>query len=114
MPQITVDTVNNGTYHDAYQQPFTGSDMHQIAKIFMTGRSQAVRLPVEFRFDVEEVFIRRDPDTGDVVLSRRPNSWDDLIDLVRKNAGQDLSIPRRQIRELRDPFSNIKKLIGVK
>jgi antitoxin VapB len=77
--------------------------MHQTAKIFMTGRSQAVRLPVEFRFDVEEVFIRRDPDTGDVVLSRRPNNWDDLIDLVRKNAGQDLSIPRRQIRELRDP-----------
>jgi antitoxin VapB len=35
--------------------------MHQTAKIFMTGRSQAVRLPVEFRFDVEEVFIRRDP-----------------------------------------------------
>jgi hypothetical protein len=29
--------------------------------------------------------------------------------LVRKNAGQDLSIPRRQIRELRDPFRNIKK-----
>ncbi len=88
--------------------------MHQTAKIFMTGRSQAVRLPVEFRFDVEEVFIRRDPDTGDVVLSHRPNNWDDLIDLVRKNAGQDLSIPRRQIRELRDPFSTIKKLIGVK
>ena len=83
--------------------------MHQTAKIFMTGRSQAVRLPVEFRFDVEEVFIRRDPDTGDVVLSRRPKNWDDLIDLVSKNAGQDLSIPRRQIRELRDPFSNIKK-----
>ena len=109
MPQITVDTVKGGTYHDAYQQPLTGPDMHQTAKIFMTGRSQAVRLPVEFRFDVEEVFIRRDPVTGDVVLSRRPNNWDDLIDLVRKNAGQDLSIPRRQIRELRDPFRNIKK-----
>ena len=109
MPQISVDTVKMGTYHDVYQQPFLGADMHQTAKIFMTGRSQAVRLPVEFRFDVDEVFIRRDPDTGDVVLSRRPNNWDDLIELVRKNAGQDLSIPRRQIRELRDPFSNIKK-----
>jgi antitoxin VapB len=109
MPQISVDTAMIGTYHDVYPQSFSGADMHQTAKIFMTGRSQAVRLPVEFRFDVDEVFIRRDPDTGDVVLSRRPNNWDDLIELVRKNAGQDLSIPRRQIRELRDPFSNMKK-----
>ena len=109
MPQILVDIANIGTYHDAYQQSFAGADMHQTAKIFMTGRSQAVRLPVEFRFDVDEVFIRRDPDTGDVVLSRRPNNWDDLIELVRNNADQDLSIPRRQFRELRDPFSNIKK-----
>ena len=44
--------------------------MQQTAKIFATGRSQAVRLPLEFRFDVAEVFIRRDPATGDVVLSR--------------------------------------------
>lgn len=34
--------------------------MHSTAKIFATGRSQAVRLPLEFRFDVPEVFIRRD------------------------------------------------------
>ena len=42
--------------------------MQQTAKIFATGRSQAVRLPLEFRFNVAEVFIRRDPATGDVVL----------------------------------------------
>ena len=41
----------------------------RTAKIFMTGRSQAVRLPAEFRFDTDEVFIRRDAETGDVVLS---------------------------------------------
>lgn len=29
------------------------------AKVFWTGRSQAVRLPKEFRFDVEEVTVRR-------------------------------------------------------
>ena len=28
--------------------------MGQIAKVFMTGRSQAVRLPAEFRFDTAE------------------------------------------------------------
>ena len=30
-----------------------------IAKLFKTGRSQAVRLPKEFRFDGKEVRIRR-------------------------------------------------------
>ena len=39
------------------------------------GRSQAVRLPLEFRFDVAQVFIRHDPATGDVVLSRKPGNW---------------------------------------
>lgn len=29
------------------------------AKVFWTGRSQAVRLPKEFRFDVDEVSIRK-------------------------------------------------------
>ncbi len=50
--------------------------MTQKAKLFMNGRSQAVRLPAAFRFDASEVFIRRDPLSGDVILSRRPPTWD--------------------------------------
>ena len=42
----------------------------------MYGRSQAVRLPAAYRFDATEVFIRRDPVSGDVILSRRPPTWD--------------------------------------
>jgi antitoxin VapB len=53
----------------------------RTAKLFTTGRSQAVRLPVEFRFDGSEVFIRRDPKTGDVILSRKPDSWEGLFAL---------------------------------
>jgi antitoxin VapB len=49
--------------------------MGRIAKLFKNGRSQAVRLPAEFRFQETEVYIRRDPETGDVILSRRPGSW---------------------------------------
>ena len=41
--------------------------MRQTAKVFMNGRSQAVRLPKEFRFEGTEVAIRRDPATGEVV-----------------------------------------------
>ena len=40
----------------------------------MKGRSQAVQLPEQFRFSVDEVYIRRDPGTGDVILSENlPN-----------------------------------------
>ena len=56
--------------------------MNQTAKIFMNGRSQAVRLPADFRFDTEEVFIRRDPKSGDVILSQRPApppDWDSFL-----------------------------------
>ena len=81
--------------------------MHQTAKIFATGRSQAVRLPLEFRFDVAEVFIRHDPVTGDVVLSRKPADWQGLLDAVVQNAGDDLLVERRPVPTphlRRDPF----------
>jgi antitoxin VapB len=53
--------------------------MSQLAKLFTNGRSQAVRLPAAYRFDTKEVFIRQDPATGDVILSRKPASWDDFF-----------------------------------
>lgn len=56
--------------------------MRQVAKLFMNGRSQAVRLPAAFRFDGEEVYIRQDPGTGDVILSRKPGSWEDLFKMA--------------------------------
>jgi len=55
--------------------------MH-TAKLFMNGRSQAVRLPVNFRFDCDEVYIRKDPETGDVIISRKPGSWEDYFQLL--------------------------------
>lgn len=51
----------------------------RTAKIFMTGRSQAVRLPAEFRFDTDQVYVRRDAKTGDVVLSRRSGDWQEFF-----------------------------------
>jgi antitoxin VapB len=58
--------------------------MRRTAKIFRNGRSQAVRLPAEFRFEGKEVFIRQDSVTGDVVLSRRPDSWESFFELADK------------------------------
>lgn len=47
----------------------------RTAKLFKNGNSQAVRLPEEFRFSGDKVYIRRDPRTGDVILSSKPKDW---------------------------------------
>jgi antitoxin VapB len=60
-----------------------GIIMSQSAKIFINGRSQAVRLSAAYRFNCNEVSIRRDPKTGDVILSRKPRTWDDFVDLLK-------------------------------
>jgi antitoxin VapB len=49
------------------------------AKVFMNGRSQAVRIPAEYRFASEEVYIRRDPQNGDLILSEAPGDWDEIF-----------------------------------
>ena len=61
---------------------FPGVPVRKTAKLFKNGRSQAVRLPSDFRFTSREVFIRKDPESGDVILSRKPGSWDDLFALA--------------------------------
>ena len=42
------------------------------ARVFRNGRSQAVRIPAEYRFKTDEVYIRHNPDTGELILSERP------------------------------------------
>jgi antitoxin VapB len=56
--------------------------MPRTAKLFMNGRSQAVRLPSEFRFDGDEVSIRKDPQTGDVILSRKAKNFESFFKLL--------------------------------
>ncbi len=71
-----------GIYYGMY--PHEGDHiMSHTAKLFMTGRSQAVRLPLEYRFEGSEVFVRRDPQTGDVILSRKPDSWQGFFALAQ-------------------------------
>jgi antitoxin VapB len=54
------------------------------ARVFMSGRSQAVRIPVEYRFKTDEVYIRRDPQSGDLILSQAPGGWDDIYAALDK------------------------------
>lgn len=84
----------------------------RTAKLFTTGRSQAVRLPMEFRFEGKEVLVRRDPETGDVILSRKPDWWDGLFELYGKgDAAGDFMGPadRDQPPQDRDPFEGWKE-----
>lgn len=49
------------------------------AKVFMSGRSQAVRIPARFRFSISEVYIRRDAKNGDLILSQGPGSLQEIF-----------------------------------
>jgi antitoxin VapB len=66
------------------------------AKLFKNGRSQAVRLPKEFRFEGTEVAIRRDPATGEVILAPAPaepsigfDEWFALYDAIPDDAPEE-------------------------
>ena len=80
--------------------------MMNTAKIFWTGRSQAVRLPKEFRFDTETVHIRRHGNT--VVLEPIVENWA-WLDAICGNLDQDFvrgacEQPEQQNRPTLDEF----------
>ncbi len=72
----------------------------KTAKLFQNGQSQAVRLPKEFRFSGNEVFIKRVGNA--VILFPIANSWDiliDSLDLFDKDFSIDRNQPQLEKRE---------------
>ncbi|MBI4651163.1 antitoxin [Candidatus Desantisbacteria bacterium] len=71
------------------------------AKIFTNGRSQAVRLPKDFRFNAKEVYINK---IGDVVMLISKNTpWKNLINSLDKFSDDfmtERNQPENQKREL--------------
>jgi antitoxin VapB len=70
------------------------------AKLFINGRSQAVRLPKEYRFEGSEVFIKKVGNT--VVLIPATESWRTLIDSLDRFSEDFMEIreqPAEQARE---------------
>jgi antitoxin VapB len=57
----------------------------RIAKLFKNGASQAVRLPAEFRFKGDRVYVFRDEKTNNVILSEKPGSqvWDEFFEFMK-------------------------------
>jgi len=76
--------------------------MAKTAKLFMNGRSQAVRLPVEYRFLGREVLIERQGDT--VILRPKPVGWDDFFSRPSKVPADFLEERADLPAEIRDLF----------
>lgn len=68
----------------------------QKARVFRNGRSQAVRIPAEYRFTCDEVYIQRDPDTGVVTLSEKPPrpSLEEIFRAFDEAGGADFTLER--------------------
>ena len=60
-------------------------------KIFINGRSQAVHLPKEFRFDTSEVYIRRVG--NEVVISEKKPTWKEFFQ-KKSSFGEDFLAER--------------------
>lgn len=86
--------------------------MERVAKLFKNGRNQAVRLPVEFEFDTDRVYIRKDKD-GNVILSKtpaKPEGWDNVFALLKKAKVPSNFLDeqeRNQGTTDRDPFAGM-------
>jgi antitoxin VapB len=83
--------------------------LRHTAKLFTGDDGQIIHLPAEFRFASSEVLVRRDPDSGDVILTEKPQTWDGffaaLDGLEVPDDFLDLEERKRMVHD-RDPFAD--------
>ena len=65
----------------------------KTAKLFRNGQSQAVRLPKEFRFEGEFVYVKKSGNA--VVLLPSRGSWDSLVGSL-EDFSEDFMVDRKQ------------------
>ncbi|HEY9871411.1 MAG TPA: type II toxin-antitoxin system VapB family antitoxin [Candidatus Obscuribacterales bacterium] len=66
----------------------------KVAKVFRNGRSQAIRLPKEFRVDSDEVYLKKTPE-GFLVIPRDP--WELFFEGVNQLSADFMSGGRAQL-----------------
>lgn len=72
----------------------------KTAKIFKNGQSQAIRLPKEFRFEGDHVFVKKSGNV--IILIPAKNSWDSLVNSLTKFSDEfmtERNQPKNQDRE---------------
>ena len=74
--------------------------MTKKARVFWSGRSQAVRLPKDFRVDAKEVRIRKQGNT--IILEPIPDSWD-WLDKIAGSLADDPDFLAAVNEELETP-----------
>lgn len=67
--------------------------MSDVAKVFKNGRSQAIRLPKEFRVDTTEVYIEKIGDSL-IITPKRQSRWDSMRKALEDM--EDFEIERNQ------------------
>lgn len=63
-----------------------------LAKVFKTGRSQAVRIPKPYRFDCDEVYIERRGDAVILTPRAKPRTWKEFF-ASAPHFSEDFPIP---------------------
>lgn len=72
----------------------------KTAKVFKNGQSQAVRLPKEFRFEDDYVFVKKSGNV--IILIPAKNSWASLLNSLTKFSDDfmtERNQPKTQVRE---------------
>jgi len=72
------------------EQPMT-----QLAKVFQNGRSQAIRIPKEFRVDTTEVYIEKVGETL-IIRPKSQNKWDNFFMMLDEFDTSDFFLERLQ------------------
>ncbi len=69
--------------------------MTHLAKVFLNGRSQAIRIPKDFRVDSNEVYIEKVGETL-VITPKKKNHWDTLFETLEQVDTSDFMNERVQ------------------
>ena len=74
----------------------------QTAKLFTNGRSQAVRLPKEFRFTGDDVYIKKYQ--GIVMLLPKDSTWTSLVDSLGRFSSDFMDERNQPAEQQREPL----------
>lgn len=74
----------------------------KTAKLFQNGQSQAVRLPKEFRFEDDHVYVKKSGNV--VILIPAHNSWQSLVDSLDQFTDDFMSVRRQPKTQVRESF----------
>lgn len=74
----------------------------KTAKVFRNGRSQAIRLPKEYRFSGKDVYVRKLDQL--IVLLPKKNPWNSLVKSLDRFSADFLTERNQPVSQKRERF----------